>query len=183
MRLPLQPDDQTVAGAWSRIIQSVRWGCFLPCPIAFVRWCQRSKRTLSPYLWGFPVRGGASPLTVMALFCPHLRPGAGDGDIFCQSLFVSSSAFLDGSFAATCAAELCQVTPCCCLEFQGGNTTGTAVLHRVLTGNFRDRGNQGKEIFWDRLSVWIGLLLLLHRSTAEPLWRDCCPPIYYTPLI
>lgn len=33
--------------------------------------------------------------------------------------------------------------------------------HRVLTGNFRDRGNQGRELFGAKLSVWIGLLLLL----------------------
>lgn len=173
------PNDQRVASAWSRIIQSLLWAWFLPCPASFARWCQRSKRTPRPCIWGFPCHycdGSTARVQVMVTFLvshwegwdaahrlfwmlpllPHMQLN------FARLLLAVPYSFRE----ATPQAQLPSTSP-----------------HRVLTGNFRERGNQGGEVFGGKLSVWIGLLLLLHRSAAEPLWRDCCPPIYCTPLI
>lgn len=129
--LSLQPNDQSQSlvpgqGLYSLCFEAV--SCLALLHLSDD--AKGAKGPLAPIFGGSPVRDRASYLALMALFFPCLRQGAGDGDNCCQSLggmgcclWVSSQAFRDGSFAASCAAELCQVTACCCLEFQGGNTT------------------------------------------------------------
>lgn len=98
---------------------------------------------LATVFGGSPVRGGAGYLPVMALFCPHLRQGAGDGDIFCQSLegWDAACGFVHRLFWVAPLLPHMQLNfsglLLTCLEFQGGNTTGTAVLHLTPQGTNR----------------------------------------------
>lgn len=158
--LPLQ----RVASAWSGIAQTVLWGCFLPCPVAFVRWCQRSRRSPSPCLWGFPCQRWSWLPACGGSLLPSPKAGCRWwGHFFCQSLegWDAARGFVHRLFWVALLLPHMQ------LNFSGlllavvksfREATPQAQLpstspHRVLTGNFRDRGNHEKEIFGGRLSV------------------------------
>lgn len=165
---------------------------FSALSVTFVRWCQRSKRAPSPCIWGFPCQRWSqlpdcdvSPLPLPKAGCRwwwHSLSLTGRDGVECCS-WACSQAFLDGSFAATHAAELCQVTARCYLvsgkhhhRHSCPPPHPTVINPKILTGNFRERESQGDEVYGGKLSVWIGLLLLLHGSATEPRWRDAAHP-------